>query len=264
MFISSDPVRLFERHEKVMQAGRAQIYHAPKPHSREPLEYMKPLTRSVIGYAYAMGAWVAAPYDLFVGPADVAEPGLVVESGAARYFGQPKDYADLYGFIRANAEYLDGYERAAFTGPHLPDRQAGNVLMITGGSGGVYAFARTKPQKPNSPLVIHLVDWGKELAYQEGRFRDHTPFNRMSWKRGEKAPFTLKVRIFNCYGNRPFTARLLTPPPYDEKSHWHAEKTGDYAALSQNQPISFKVEKDYACFSIPKLDPWGILVITKE
>jgi len=101
MFTSCDPVRLFQRHEVILQAGQAQIYHAPKANAGEPMEHMKPLTRAVIGHAYAMGGWLAAPYDLFIG------------AGIPRYFGKPEDFADLYGFIRANARYLDGFERAA-------------------------------------------------------------------------------------------------------------------------------------------------------
>ena len=249
MFASCDPVRLFQRHEAILQAGKALICHPPKANSGEPMEYMKPLTRAVIGYAYAMGGWLAAPYDLFIG------------AGIPRYFGKPEDYADLYGFIRANAKYLDGLERAAYAGAWLGDQTAGNVLVIEGGSGGVYAFARTKPNEPEAPIVIHLVDWGEELEFVEGRFRDQAGFNSVSYKRGAKAPFALKVRRANCYGERSFTARLLTPPPYDSETHWQAERSGDYSALSENQPIVFQTRGGYAEFQIPKLDPYALLVL---
>ncbi len=201
MFTSCDPVRLFRRHEVILKAGKAQIYHAPKANAGEPMEHMKPLTRAMIGYAYATGGWLAAPYDLFIG------------AGIPRYFGKPADYADLYGFIRANARYLDGFRTRCLRrrrGSAMKPR--GTCLRIEGGSGGVYAFARTKPDEPEAPIVIHLVDWGEELEFVEGRFRDRAGFNSMSYKRGDKAPFTLKVRMANCYGDRSFTARLLTPP----------------------------------------------------
>jgi hypothetical protein len=252
MFTSCDPVRLFQRHEVILQAGKAQIYHAPKANAGEPMAHMKPLTRAVIGYAYAMGGWLAAPYDLFIG------------AGIPRYFGKPEDFADLYGFIRANAQYLDGFERAAYTGAWLGDRTAGNVLLIEGGSGGVYAFARTRPNQPEAPIVVHLVDWGEELEFVEGRFRDQAGFNSVSYKRGDRAPFTLKVRMANCYGDRSFTARLLTPPPYDKQTHWRAERTGDYSALSESRPIAFKTRSEYAEFQIPKLDPYALLVLEVE
>ena len=249
MFASCDPVRLFQRHEAILQAGKALIYHPPKANSGEPMEYMKPLTRAVIGYTYAMGGWLAAPYDLFIG------------AGIPRYFGKPEDYADLYGFIRANTKYLDGLERAAYAGAWLGDQTAGNVLVIEGGSGGVYAFARTTPNEPEAPIVIHLVDWGEELEFIEGRFRDQAGFNSVSYKRGAKAPFALKVRRANCYGARSFTARLLTPPPYDSETHWQAERTGDYSALSESRPIAFQTRGGYAEFQIPKLDPYALLVL---
>jgi hypothetical protein len=216
------------------------------------MAHMKPLTRAVIGYAYAMGGWLAAPYDLFI------------DAGIPRYFGKPEDFADLYGFIRANARYLDGFERAAYAGAWLGDRTSGNVLRIEGGSGGVYAFARTKPNEPEAPIVIHLVDWGEELEFVEGRFRDQTGFNSTFYKRGDQAPFRLKVRMANCYGDRSFTARLLTPPAYDEETHWRAERTGDYSALSECRPIAFKTPSESAEFPIPKLDPYALLVLEVE
>jgi hypothetical protein len=252
MFTSCDPVRLFQRHEVILQAGKAQIYHAPKANAGEPMEHMKPLTRAMIGHAYAMGGWLAAPYDLFIG------------AGIPRYFGKPQDYADLYGFIRTNAKYLDGFERAAYAGAWLGDQTAGNVLLIEGGSGSVYAFARTRPDEPEAPIVIHLVDWGEELEFVEGRFRDQAGFNSMSYKRGNRAPFTLKVRMANCYGDRSFTAHLLTPPPYDPETHWQAERTGDYSALSESRSIEFQPQGKYAEFRIPKLDPYALLVLEPE
>jgi hypothetical protein len=249
MFASCDPVRLFERHDVVMAAGKAQSYHAPKAHAGESMDYMKPLCRSVIGFSYAMGAWMAAPYDLFRG-ADLP-----------RYFGEPCDYADLYGFIRANAELLDGYERAAYAGAWLADERAGNVLLIEGGSGGAYAFARTRPGDPDAPIVIHLVDWGRELEFVPGRFRDQSGFNQSSYKRGPKEPFTLKIRRENCYGDRAFAAHLLTPPAYDETAHSRAEEADDYSALSESRPVSSTSDREYAAFAIPRLDPYAILVL---
>jgi hypothetical protein len=252
MFTSCDPVRLFQRHEVILQAGKALICHPPKANSAEPMEYMKPLTRAVIGHAYAMGGWLAAPYDLFIG------------TGIPRYFGKPEDYADLYGFIRANAEYLDGFERAAYAGAWLGDQTAGNVLLIEGGSGGVYAFARTRPDQPEAPIVIHLVDWGEELEFVEGRFRDQAGFNSVSYKRGGKAPFKLEVRMANCYGDRSFAARLLTPPLYNKQTHWQAERTGDYSALRESRPIEFQAQGEYAAFRIPKLQPYALLVLEPD
>ena len=89
-------------------------------------------------------------------------------------------------------------------------------------------------------------------------------YNGASYDRGDKAPFTLKVRAANCYGDRPFTARLLTAPPYDKDAHWAAERRGEYSALSQSRPIAFEMDGDYAQFDIPKLDPWALLVIEPQ
>jgi hypothetical protein len=252
MFASCDPVRLFQRQDVVLAGGKAQSYHAPKAHAGEPMAYMKPLSRSVIGLAYALGGWMAAPYDLFIG-ADIP-----------RHFGRPADYADLYGFIRANAAYLDGFERAAYAGAWLADGTAGNVLLIEGGSGGVYAVARTRPGDADAPIVIHLVDWGGEEEFIEGRFRDQTGFNQVAYKRGAKAPFVLCVRMANCYGDRPFGATLLTPPPYDADAHWSAEESGDYSALSVGRPLAFSVQGEYAQFEVPVLNPYALLVLQPE
>ena len=45
--------------------------------------------------------------------------------------GKPEEYADLYGFVRANAEYLDGYEEAAVAGPGLTRRSLRRLAAAT-------------------------------------------------------------------------------------------------------------------------------------
>ena len=61
--------------------------------------------RLAIAGCYANGINYIVPWDQFTG---IKKP---------RLFGKPEDFADLYGFVRATSESLDGYEAAA---DHIP------------------------------------------------------------------------------------------------------------------------------------------------
>ena len=116
--------------------------------------------RCCIAFSYACGGHVLAPWDLYV------------KGNKPRYFGEPKDSADLYGFVRACAPLLDGYEEAFAL---LPELRAGGKAVapssdasgrsasaapvaVRGGGGGLAAVVRVRPGDRKAPVVIHLVD----------------------------------------------------------------------------------------------------------
>jgi hypothetical protein len=108
--------------------------------------------RRFLALTYATGTWMMMPWDVYM-PHD-----------APRYFGKAEDYTDLSGFVRGNADVLDGYEDAAAVGKGIQDARYGAVapLSIEGGSGEVYAFARARPGIADAPVVIHVIEWAKQ------------------------------------------------------------------------------------------------------
>jgi len=124
----------------------------------------KALTRKVIATSYACGGHLIVPWDVYMG------------SNAARYYGKPEDYADLYKLVRDNAALFDGCEDAAIALPGVKDERYGKLPPIeVVGSRDVCAVVRAVPGQAAAPVVVHLVDWGKtpspfRLALQTHRF----------------------------------------------------------------------------------------------
>ncbi len=187
----------------------------------------KPLTRRFIAICYALGSQMIVPWDVFL------------PSGGRRYYGKPEEYADLYGFVRANAEYLDGYQEAAVSGPGLRENRYGDSrpLRIDPGH-DAYGVVRVLPGRPDAPVVIHLVDYSDEPA-----------------------PFTVILDPLRLFGNRPMKLRLLVPPDYVRSVHEAAENTQDFASLSKCLALPG------GCMTmvrIPTLKPWGMLVLEPD
>jgi hypothetical protein len=81
-----------------------------------------PANRWAIASFYAMGGNPLVPWDVFVGNDD--------QGKAARYFGTPADYADLYQFVRRRAALFDGYEQTPVVGIVVPvDRYAEDATL---------------------------------------------------------------------------------------------------------------------------------------
>jgi hypothetical protein len=75
------------------------------PRSREE-------NRNAIAGLYAMGAQPLVPWDVYINQGPEKLP--------TRFFGAPGDYADLYRFVRANAEIFDEYETLPVIGILAP------------------------------------------------------------------------------------------------------------------------------------------------
>ena len=93
---------------------------------RDPSEQEE---RRGLAIFYALGTTMLMPWDVYL-------------NNSNRYFGSPVEYADLSGFIRANATYLDNYEDAAAAGPGIKETRygAGRPIEIKGGSGQVFCL----------------------------------------------------------------------------------------------------------------------------
>ncbi|MDQ3814481.1 MAG: hypothetical protein M3347_11080 [Armatimonadota bacterium] len=198
-------------------------------------------TRRVIATAYALGSHVVVPWDVYI-------------KGAKRYFGRPEDFADLYGFVRGIAGYLDGYEEVAAFGEGLADDGDEKPPPVLLDDNRVYAFTRARKEGPPA-LAIHLVDWNTEAK-----------------------PHTIRVYLGHLMGKQRVQVRLLQPVPYQEPLHAAAEK--EAAAL--RQPGRWRGAAEAAAFArlvntmempsvpdehgvievqCPPLEPWGVLVV---
>lgn len=183
-----------------------------------------PATRRFIALSYALGAHVIVPWDVYTG------------SNTPRAFGFPNQYADLYGFVRANAGLLDGYEEAAVAGPGWQDDRWGERPPVRVDSPGeVYAAVRARPNDSTAPVVVHLVDYS-----------------------AAPEPFRLVLDPARFFGDRALKLRLITPAPYDAAAHEQAEDTREFAPLAASVDLpggrATQVE-------IPALAPWAILLV---
>lgn len=185
-----------------------------------------PRNRLGIAAAYAAGGHVIVPWDVYMGP---DEP---------RYFGTAEEYADLYGFVRANARLFDGYELAALSLDGLPDPGYEHAPFWVSGNDHVSIVARALPGRRDAPVVLQCVDAGRQAA-----------------------PFQLAFDARRFFGGRPVTVDLLIPRIYEAALHAQAEKTKNYSALSVRTRLA---EGRVTSVALPALSPWGIVVVAPQ
>lgn len=209
---ASSPKYLYEKMRQTREMGKAQVltFH------NEDLA----LTRKLIGTCQALGANPLVPWDVWI-------------KGAHRYYGTPEQYADLYGFIRANAPLLDGYVTVTGQGREV---EADPLSPAALSDEDIFAVIRAKPDL-SGPIVIHMVDWSD------------TP-----------APFTLSLQT-SLLPRRPASFTLHTPAPWDACRHQQAADSGDYAPLTVNRSFPAQDNGSTINVNLPAIGPWAMLVL---
>ncbi len=188
------------------------------------------INRRTIALCYGTGISMLCPYDVYL---------RSTPDGSDRLFMPASRVADIYGFVRANAHYLNGYEDAAADGGDIAETRYAGAKPLEVMYKGMYGFVRAKPAAPDAPVVIHLLDWV-----------------------GAKVPFTIKLNNANFFGGKPFDAKLITPSQYSEKLHEEAEQSKDYSTLSETADINLETTGDTTTASIPPINPWAMLILT--
>lgn len=188
------------------------------------------LVQKLIATTYACGGNQLVPWDVWLG------------GGKDRYFGKTGVYAPLYGFVRANARWLDGYEDA-FYGTSQDDPRYVNVDQLPVSFGEyrkqIHAFVRAKPGDVSAPVVVHLVDW--EVLTEA---------------------FTLRLNERRFFKKGVKSILMLQPVEYDETLHREAESSGDFSKLSASQRLSFQRKGHLLTVQIPKIEKhWVILIL---
>ncbi len=214
-------------HDAIRQGAsldRCQVITMPKRSDWQETDGWRRLTRQTIAMAYACGGHAMVPWDVYM-PGD-----------APRYFGEPRHYADLYGFIRANSRYLDGYEYAGAFGRDIRCEFYGDRPPVRlPEESGTYAVVRAVPGQPEAPVVVHLVGWSEAST-----------------------AVVLILDPVRLFGDRPLKMTLLVPADYGDQLHRSAETTGSYSGLSKSIPL----ESGYVTsVEIPALNPWGLLIL---
>jgi hypothetical protein len=213
---------------QAVELDRCQVVSMPKSTKwQETLEEIERRTRQTTAMSYACGGHCMAPWDVYM-PGDTP-----------RYFGTPEQYADLFGFIRAAAPYLDGYEEAGVAGYALKETRYGDTPPVSvTGNDHCCAVVRVVPGRPDLPVAIHLVDWNPSPK-----------------------PVALRLNLTRFFGDAAFTARLMTPREYVRSEHEHAQESGTFDGLAQTASLEVSAHGDIA---VPALIPWGIMLVEKE
>jgi hypothetical protein len=221
------PSHLLATMRQAAEYGRIQVVTMPKSTKWETAPDLQQRTRRTIAMAYACGGHCMVPWDTFM-PGDTP-----------RYFGTPEQYADLYGFIRANAPYLDNYEEAAVFGPGLEETRYGGTPPVTIlGNDRACAITRVVPGRQDLAAVIHLIDWSESPA-----------------------PLNVRINQQRFSDQSALSVRLLTPPPFTPEQHQQAQESKDYASLATESTLEIDAE---GSLTLPALNPWGMLVVNPK
>ncbi|MHB8901048.1 MAG: chitobiase/beta-hexosaminidase C-terminal domain-containing protein, partial [Thermoguttaceae bacterium] len=182
--------------------------------------------RRFIATAYALGANVIVPWDVFTG------------LDSPRFFGEPGRFADLFALVRANAMLLEGYEEAAVIGAGIRDSRYSEEdppLSVYARS-PVLAVVRARPGRPDAPVVVHFVA-----------------------ATGEKTgPLRLAFDPRRFFAGRPLRMRYVVPAPYDAEQHEKAEAAQDFSLLTRSIPVT---GGRVGMVELPAVDPWGLLIV---
>ena len=193
------------------------------------------LIQKMIATTYAAGGNFLVPWDVWQG------------GGKDRYFGKPEDFSSYYGFVRANSQWLDGYEDAFYTNTQIDPRYQdvlNQPLHFDEYRLNTHAFIRVKPGDENAPVVVHLIDWEVLM----------NAFNVI-----------LKEDYFFEKGIGRI--ELLQPNGFDIKENKNRSglNNGGFDQYSKISEIAYKKENGYCFIEIPQLENhWGILVVHKE
>lgn len=220
-----EPGRIYDLFGKIASLGKGQVFTMPKGHALLIPEH-EPDIRRFMAMVYACGGQVLVPWDIYL----AATP-----EGSERYFGTPERYADLSGFIRGAAKYLDGYERAAAYGYGILDKEAHPAVIVDGDS-RLTAVVRARPGDKTAPVVVHLVNGSDD-----------------------QRPAQLLLdpgRLFGDAAGMKIT--LLTPAEYDRQAHEQAQASGDFSPLVKRKVLARGQQNRVTAAG---LDPWGLLVI---
>ncbi len=183
------PEHIYNTIKKARKLGKTQAISMPKrnaeTYDKDP-EGWEQHTKKTIAMAYASGGFCLVPWDVWMS-GKIKVNGQWVST--PRYFGTPEQYGDIFGFIRDNAEYFDGYGEAAVCGGDLVDhRWSKDNLPVEVDVNGVYAMTRVKNGDASAPAVVHLVDW-----------------------RDETRAFKINLNTELFFGKKELDVKLLTP-----------------------------------------------------
>ena len=218
------PEKIYELAAAVKTLGKAQVITL----RNEGVS----MNRKAIALCYSTGISMLCPYDVYL---------RSTSDGSQRLFIAADKVADIYGFARANAEYLDGYEDAAAAGGDIEETRYEGTKPLDVMYKGMYGFVRAKPGMPDAPVVIHLLNWV-----------------------GAKMPFKIRLNNPNFFGGKPFDARLIIPADYNKELHDKCEQSKDYSPLSITAEITAQTEGQTTTISIPPINPWAILILTQH
>jgi hypothetical protein len=234
--------------------NRTQIFTAPgKPMEEKDIVWYQALTRRLIGNGYAQGLNPLVPFDRF----DCDPPGAGDEAQAGRFFGNPQNYADLYGFVRGIAIYLDDYEIAwdwgrtekallSESGTEYGDTWGtppGTNQPVVSVADDVAVVIRAVPGVNDAPVAVHLIEWGNNESFN----------------------ITLNNEKFfgDPQDNLRFT--LLEPlsnyDAYDYEATW---ENLNYTHYVQSTVLTGAYSNGNTTITIPPLSPWAVLMVSKD
>ena len=189
------------------------------------------LNRSAYATCYACGGYAILPWDVYISP--MSSPRIFIEA---------EQFADLPGFIRGVAKYLDGYSAGAAAGFGLDSSDSKKLLVMEENSGAEPKTSVFVRLKKGSASVVHLVDWGT-------------------------GPKKVKLEIARNVLESAGTVKevtFLAPPPYDAGLHEKARKSGDYSSLVVRKSLPVVFQDENYSVDVPLETTWGILVFENK
>lgn len=222
----ANPEYIYASLRETRRRGKAQVFSFADERSF--------LVEKVVATVYACGGNPLVPWDVWMG------------SGKDRYYGSPQDFAPLFGFARAIAPWLDGYEDAFYANTqdefrHHDIRKL--PVFFADYRRQIHAFVRARPGMEQAPVVVHLVDW--EVLTQ---------------------PFEIYFNEKTFFKKGIGSVMLLAPKDYVPAEHELAQRTNDFSALLKQQMLhTEKAGKNVVKVAVPKIEKsWVVLVVSPK
>jgi len=260
MMKTANPSHIYDRAQAARKLGKLQVFGTPKTMGADfNAEELVRLKQQVLATAFASGASGSVPWDVFMQSKD----------GNARYFCKPKDFAPLFGFVRANDRYLAGYCTAGGKGPGFEDNPYAGGFPVEFSNTNLCVVLRAVPEskkgllsrrlsKQEKPVIVHLIDWTK----------------------GTTEPVALRLKTDAFFPGKVLSIKLRTPKAFDATTHAEAEtaaqtmrksdqllgpaQSAAYEPLVEETVIQTTVAGDWTKIIVPALTPWSLLIVTPQ
>lgn len=142
-------LKLAQTADRVREMGKIQMLTMPlKSQLKEDAAWRLQIRRC-IATCFALGMPMQVPWDTYI-----------PLPSAPRFFGSPRDYCDLYGFISSHKYLFDAQQYVGIAYQGKPLEKSSKVLMTLAAANNIYCVVTIL----EGSVLVHLLNWDDDTG----------------------------------------------------------------------------------------------------